>query len=99
MPSDPTREKLDEVEASGSRVIAPACRTELGDLLFAMVNVVRPLGLDAEQTLAGPTPARTPVPAHSKRICVDRAWTIRRSLARRAGPRPGKRSSPDERDT
>jgi len=48
-----TREEFAEVEAeiaAGDRV---RLQEELGDLLFAMVNVVRLLGHDAEQVLSG----------------------------------------------
>jgi MazG family protein len=49
---DKTREEFDEVQVeidSGDRA---RLQDELGDMLFAMVNVVRLLGMDAEQTLS-----------------------------------------------
>ena len=49
---DKTREELDEVEAEWEQGDRARLQDELGDLLFAMVNVVRLLGLDAEQTLS-----------------------------------------------
>jgi MazG family protein len=48
---DKTREELDEVEAELGPEDPDRLQDELGDLLFAMVNVVRLLGFDAEQTL------------------------------------------------
>ena len=47
-----TREELDEIEAEMAAHDPERLQDELGDLLFAMVNVVRLLGLDAEQTLS-----------------------------------------------
>lgn len=47
-----TREEFDEVEAEVARGDRERLHDELGDLLFAMVNVVRLLGFDAEQALS-----------------------------------------------
>jgi MazG family protein len=47
-----TREELDEIEAEMAAGDRERLQDELGDVLFAMVNVVRLLGLDAEQTLS-----------------------------------------------
>ena len=49
---DKTREELAEIEAVWSSSDRASLQDELGDLLFAMVNVVRLLGFDAEQTLS-----------------------------------------------
>lgn len=49
---DKTREEFDEVEAELASGDPDRLQDELGDMLFAMVNVVRLLGLDAEQTLS-----------------------------------------------
>lgn len=49
---DKTREELAEIEAELDTADPDRLQDELGDLLFAMVNVVRLLGLDAEQTLS-----------------------------------------------
>jgi MazG family protein len=49
---DKVREELDEVEAEAEGSDADRLQAELGDLLFAMVNVIRLLGMDAEQTLS-----------------------------------------------
>jgi ATP diphosphatase len=49
---DKTREEFDEVEAEIGRGDRQRLQDELGDLLFAMVNVVRLLGADAEQVLS-----------------------------------------------
>lgn len=49
---DKTREELDEVEAEIDSGDPVRLQGELGDLLFAMVNVVRLLGMDAEQALS-----------------------------------------------
>ena len=49
---DKVCEELDEVEAEVASGDVDRLEDELGDLLFAMVNVVRLLGLDAEQTLS-----------------------------------------------
>jgi MazG family protein len=46
------REELAEVEAEVAAGDRERLQNELGDLLFAMVNVVRLLGMDAEQTLS-----------------------------------------------
>jgi MazG family protein len=48
---DKTREELDEVQAEMESGDRGRLQDELGDLLFAMVNVVRLLGMDAEQAL------------------------------------------------
>ncbi|MEZ5585632.1 MAG: nucleoside triphosphate pyrophosphohydrolase [Sedimenticolaceae bacterium] len=47
-----TREEFAEVEAEMGTSDRDRLQDELGDLLFAMVNVVRLLGMDAEQTLS-----------------------------------------------
>ena len=47
-----TREEFDEVEAELRTADTDRLQDELGDMLFAMVNVVRLLGCDAEQTLS-----------------------------------------------
>jgi MazG family protein len=49
---DKTREELDEVQAELKSGDQSRLQDELGDLLFAMVNVVRLLGMDAEQALS-----------------------------------------------
>ena len=49
---DKIREELDEIEAVWTDGDQGRLQDELGDLLFAMVNVVRLLGMDAEQTLS-----------------------------------------------
>ncbi len=49
---DKVREELDEVEAEVAAIDPDRLQDELGDLLFAMVNVIRLLGMDAEQTLS-----------------------------------------------
>ncbi len=49
---DKTREELDEVQAEIQDGDTARLQEELGDLLFAMVNVVRLLGADAEQVLS-----------------------------------------------
>ncbi len=49
---DKTREELDEVQAEMESGDQSRLQDELGDLLFAMVNVVRLLGMDAEQALS-----------------------------------------------
>jgi MazG family protein len=49
---DKTREELDEVQAEIDSGDRSRLQDELGDLLFAMVNVVRLLGMDAEQALS-----------------------------------------------
>jgi MazG family protein len=49
---DKVREELDEVEAEVATIDPDRLQAELGDLLFAMVNVIRLLGMDAEQTLS-----------------------------------------------
>jgi ATP diphosphatase len=45
-------EELDELQAELQQADQARLQDELGDLLFAMVNLVRLLGLDAEQTLS-----------------------------------------------
>ena len=49
---DKTREEFAELETELADADADRLQDELGDLLFAMVNVVRLLGMDAEQTLS-----------------------------------------------
>ncbi len=49
---DKVREEFDEVEAEAVTTDPDRLQDELGDLLFAMVNVIRLLGMDAEQTLS-----------------------------------------------
>ena len=48
---DKTREELDEIEAAVAGGDPAHIEEELGDMLFAMVNVTRLLGVDAEQAL------------------------------------------------
>ena len=47
-----TREEFDEVETEITRGDRKGLGDELGDMLFALVNVVRLLGFDAEQALS-----------------------------------------------
>ena len=49
---DKVREELDEVEAEIAAIDPDRLQDELGDVLFAMVNVIRLRGMDAEQTLS-----------------------------------------------
>lgn len=49
---DKTREEFAEIEAELDGADEDRLQDELGDLLFAMVNMVRLLGQDAEQTLS-----------------------------------------------
>ncbi len=49
---DKVHEELDEVQAEMEQGEQAPLQDELGDLLFAMVNLVRLLGMDAEQTLS-----------------------------------------------
>ena len=49
---DKAREELVEIETEWREGDQDRLQDELGDLLFAMVNVVRLLGMDAEQTLS-----------------------------------------------
>jgi MazG family protein len=46
-------EELDEVHVEMGNIKQDSLQDELGDLLFSIVNVVRLLGMDAEQTLSG----------------------------------------------
>ncbi|PVV26179.1 MAG: nucleoside triphosphate pyrophosphohydrolase [gamma proteobacterium symbiont of Ctena orbiculata] len=46
------REEFDEVQAEIGKADQDRLEDELGDLLFSMVNVIRLLGLDAEQSLS-----------------------------------------------
>lgn len=49
---DKTREEFAEIEAELPGADPDRLQDELGDLMFALVNVLRLLGLDAEQTLS-----------------------------------------------
>jgi ATP diphosphatase len=49
---DKVREEFEELQAELAQQERDRLQDELGDLLFAMVNVVRLLGMDAEQTLS-----------------------------------------------
>ena len=49
---DKVREEFDELQVEMAQADRDRLQDELGDLLFAMVNVVRLLGMDAEQTLS-----------------------------------------------
>ncbi|MCB1775019.1 MAG: nucleoside triphosphate pyrophosphohydrolase [Gammaproteobacteria bacterium] len=49
---DKTREEFAEIEVEWQAADPDRLQDELGDMLFAMVNVVRLLGMDAEQTLS-----------------------------------------------
>ena len=49
---DKTREEFDEVQSEMGGVDQARLEDELGDLLFAVVNVVRLSGMDAEQALS-----------------------------------------------
>lgn len=51
-PRDKIAEELDELERAGQSGDAAAVADELGDLLFAVVNLARHLEVDAEQALA-----------------------------------------------
>jgi nucleoside triphosphate diphosphatase len=48
---DKLQEELDEMRRALTESRADAIRDELGDVLFTMVNLARPLGLDAEESL------------------------------------------------
>jgi len=48
---DKTREEIDEVQAAAATLSRTGLEEELGDLLFALVNVVRLYGFDAETVL------------------------------------------------
>ena len=49
---DKVREEIDELQAEVEQRDQERLQDELGDLLFAMVNVARLMGMDAEQTLS-----------------------------------------------
>jgi ATP diphosphatase len=49
---DKVNEELAEVDAEMEQGEQARLQDELGDLLFAMVNLVRLLGMDAEQTMS-----------------------------------------------
>jgi nucleoside triphosphate diphosphatase len=52
---DKIREEVDEVGAAARAGDAPAIHHEIGDLLFAVVNLARKLGVDAENALVDAT--------------------------------------------
>jgi MazG family protein len=49
------REEVDEVEEAAKAGVAKDMHQEIGDLLFAVVNVARKLGVDAEQAMVDAT--------------------------------------------
>ena len=80
------REELDEIEAELDAADPDRLQDEFGDLLFAMVNVVRLLGLDAEQTLSR---------ASEK---FERRFRAMEAALRAAGRPDLRRLTPDELD-
>src|SRR5262249_24959477 len=52
---DKVQEEVREVEAAIGAADAPAIHAEIGDLLFAVVNLARKVGVDAENALVDAT--------------------------------------------
>ena len=78
--------EFDEARRGGDRA---EMQRELGDLLFATVNLARKLGLDAEQALRGATDRFASRFGHVERALAAAGARRRRRPARRAGAAVG----------
>jgi MazG family protein len=96
------REEADEIEAEMGGDTDPALAREVGDLLFAMVNLARHLGVDPERELRAAThrfrdrfhhierrlAERGSSPAQATLEELDRLWEEAKALPRPAPPPP-----------
>ena len=96
------REEADEIEAEMGGDTGPQLAREVGDLLFAMVNLARHLGVDPERELRVAThrfrdrfhhierrlAERGSTPAQASLEEMDRLWEEAKALALSPTPRP-----------